>query len=84
MNVSTEKKAAKLTTEEECEEIDDIATINNEVVSNKTILVKEKHFLEDCKPFAASSILFLLVVVILNGILIYFYVKPRSKNVVPY
>ena len=44
------KKAAKLTTGEECEEI------NNDSLYNKTILTKE--MVEDCKPFVASSIFF--------------------------
>ena len=82
MNVSTEKKLEKLTTEDECEEMD--ATINNKILSNKTILIKEKHFAEDCKPLAASSILFLLIVIILTGLLIYFYVNLKPKNVLPY
>ena len=76
------KKAARLT--EECEQINDIATINNKIKSNKTILIKEKHFVEDCKLFIASSILFLLVVIILTGLLIYFYVNSRSKNYLSY
>ena len=77
------KEAAKLTTEEECEEINDNVIINNKIESNKTILIKEKHFVTDCKPFVASSILFLLVVIILTGLLVYFYVNSRSKNVLP-
>ena len=44
------KKAAKLTTKEECEEInDDVATIKNDILHNKTILMKE--IIEDCQPF---------------------------------
>ena len=72
------KKAAKLTTEE-CEEIiDDTATIPQ----NKTILIKE--FVENCKPFVASSILFVSVLIILIGIVVYFCVKSRNKDVLPY
>ena len=54
VNVITEKKAAKLTTEE-CEEI-----INNitTIAPNKTIITKE--LVENCNPFVASSILFLI------------------------
>ena len=78
------KKAAKLTAEEKCEEINDSTKINNEFKSSKTILIKEKHFVEDCKPFVASSILFSLVVIILNGLLIYFYVNSKLKNYLSY
>ena len=78
MNVSI-KKAAKLIAEEKCEEIiDNITTI----APNKTILKKE--LVENCEPFAASSILFLSVSVILTGLFIYFYVNSRSKNNLPY
>ena len=62
--------------------MDDIAVINNKVVTNKTILIKE--IVEDCKPFVASSIIFLLVLIILTGLLIYFYVKSRLRDVLPY
>ena len=71
------KKAGKLTTEER-EEIND----NTESVSNKTIVVKE--LVENCKPFVALSVLFLLVTIILIGLLIYFYAKSRSNNYLPY
>ena len=65
------KKAVKLTTEEECEEIND-----------STIVIKE--LVENCKPFVASSILFLLVTTILTELLIYFYIKSRPNNALPY
>ena len=73
VNVST-KKAAKLTTEE-CEEIIDDTT---KITQNKTILIKE--LVENCsnhlkQPFVASSILFLSVSTVLTGFLIYFYCK---------
>ena len=72
------KKAAKLTTEE-CEEIiDDTTTIPQ----NKTIVIKE--FAENCKPFVSSSILFVSVSIILTGIVVYFCVKSRNKDVLPY
>ena len=72
------KKAAKLTTEE-CEEI-----INNitTITPNKTIITKE--LVENCKPFVASSILFLSVSAILKGLFVYFYCKSKSRNVLPY
>ena len=62
------EKAAKLTAEEKCEEIYDIKTANN-----KTILIKKT--LEDCKPFVASSVLFVSVSIISIGLFIYFYCK---------
>ena len=68
------KKAAHLLTEK-CEEI-----IDNKIVPiekhNKTLLVKiynktmsieENISLDSCKPFVASSVLFLLVSVIITG-----------------
>ena len=77
MNVST-KKAAKLTAEE-CEEIiDDTTTITQ----NKTIVITE--LVENCKPFLASSILFLSVSIIFTGIMIYFCVKSKNRDVLPY
>ena len=76
------KKAAKLTTEEECEEIDDISTTDDDISYIKTILVKES--VENYKPSVALFILFLLVLIIIIGPLIYFYVKSRPKNYLPY
>ena len=69
------KKAAYLT--EECQEI-----IDNEAVSiNNTITTTTT--LDSCKPFVASSVLFLSVSVILTGIFTYFYFKSKS-NTLPY
>ena len=47
---------------------------------NKTVPIKESSSLDNCKPFAASSILFLLVSVIAVGAFIYFYVNSQSKR----
>ena len=47
---------------------------------NKTVPIKESSSLDSCKPFAASSILFLLVSVIAVGAFIYFYVNSQSKR----
>ena len=69
------KRAGKLITEKECEEMDGIAAVNNDISFNKTILIKE--IAEDCKAFVASSILFLLVVIVLTRLLIYFYVNSQ-------
>ena len=72
VNVSL-KKALKLI--DECEEVADIK-------ENKTISIIKQ--VENCKPFLASSILFVSVSAILTGILIYFYVKLRNRDVLPY
>ena len=67
VNVSTRKAKLRV---EECEEIiDDTTTFTQ----NKTIVIKE--LVENCKPFVASSILFVSVSITLTGIMIYFYVK---------
>ena len=70
------KKAAKLITTEECDvEIDGI-------VQNKTITLTKRT--ENCKPFVPLSILFVSVSIILSGIMIYFCLKSRNKDVLPY
>ena len=67
------KKATKfITTEEFDVEIDDI-------LQNKTITLIKK-----CEPFVASSILFVSVSIILSEIMIYFCLKSRNKDVLPY
>ena len=76
VNVSTRK--AKLTAEE-CEEIIDNTTT---FTQNKTIVIKE--LVENCKPFVASSILFVSVSITLTGIMIYFYVKSKNRDILPY
>ena len=55
------------------------------IKENKTISIKEKKIIpiKNCKPFVASSILFLSVSVIVTGLFVYFYVKSKS-NVLPY
>ena len=40
--------------------------------------------IENCKPFVASSVLFVSVSVILSGIMIYFCLRLRNKSVLPY
>ena len=72
VNVSL-KKALKLI--DECEEVADIK-------ENKTISIIKQ--VENCKPFLASSIFFVSVSAILTGILIYFYVKLRNRDVLPH
>ena len=76
------KKAAHLLTEE-CEEIIDNKVVPikkyNKTVSikkyNKIVSIKENISLDSCKPFLASSVLFLLVSVIITGTFVYFYVN---------
>ena len=72
MNVSL-KKALKLI--DECEEIVDIK-------QNKTVSITKQA--ENFKPFVASFILFVSVSIVLTGIMIYFYVKSRNRDVLPY
>ena len=72
VNVST-KKAVKLTTEEYEEIIDDTTTITQ----NKSIVIKE--LVENCKPFVASSILFLSVSTILIGLLFIFIANQSQE-----
>ena len=43
-----------------------------------------KELVENCKPFVASSILFVSVSIMLTGIMIYFCVKSKSNDVLPY
>ena len=66
------KKAAALIVEECDVETDELMTV--------TLIEKVK----DCKPFVASSILFVCVSVISVGIITYFYCKSRNNNVLPY
>ena len=70
------KKMTALIKEEEC----DIET--DEIVKNKTVTLIKK--VENCKPFVASSILFVCVSVITTGIMIYFCLKSRNNSVLPY
>ena len=71
------KKAAKLIIEEECEEL-----IENDILNDKTISIIKNS--ENCKLFVASSILFVSASIILTGIMIYFSLKSRNKDVLPY
>ena len=79
------KKLAALIETEEC----DVKTDENKNVSeckgfpqNKTITLIKK--VKDCKAFIGLSILFLCVSIILTGIMIYFYLKSKNDNVLPY
>ena len=73
------KKVAKLITTEECD-VETYDTVGNKTVSGNSIIKK----VENCKPFVALSILFVLVSIILSGIIIYFCIKSRKNNVLPY
>ena len=70
------RKAAALIVEEEC----DVET--GEKIENKTVTLIKK--IKECKPFVASSILFVFVSVITTGIMIYFCLKSRNKSVLAY
>ena len=58
------------------------------------MLLNVRHFLKikltlikkgkNCKPFIGVSILFLCVSITLTGIMIYFYLKSKNNNVLPY
>ena len=61
--------------EKECDEITDIK-------QNKTVLITK--YVENCKPFVASSILFVSVSIILTGIVIYFHCKSKNRDILPY
>ena len=70
------KKMAALIQEEEY----DVETSEKiKCTENKTVTL-----IKDCKPFIASSILFACVSVILTRIMIYFCLKSRNNNVLPY
>ena len=61
--------------EEEYKDITDIK-------ENKTISIIKQ--VENCKPFVASSILFLVISLISIGIMTYFYWKSEKKYFLPY
>ena len=76
------RKSAKLIVEEEYH------VETNDIIQNKTISGNSKNLVikrtENCKPFVASSILFVSVSIILSGIMIYFCVESKNKDVLPY
>ena len=73
------KKLAALIEFEECDiKTDEIKSVSE----NKTVTLIKK--IKNCKPFTGVSILFLCVSVILTGIMIYFYLKSKNNNVLPY
>ena len=70
---------------EECDiETDEIKNVSEcyTFLENKTITLIKK--VKDCKPFVGVSILFHCVSIILTGIMIYFYLKSKNNNVLPY
>ena len=70
---------------EECDiETDEIKNVSEckAFPKNKTMTLIKK--VKDCKPFIGISILFLCVSIILTGIMIYFYLKSKNNNVLPY
>ena len=77
------KLAAMIETEECGVETDEITNVSEckTFPKNKTkTLIKKKN----CKPFIGVSVLFLRVSKILTGIMIYFYLKSKNNNVLPY
>ena len=70
---------------EECDvQTDEIKNISEckAFPKNKTTTLIKR--VKDCKPFIGVSILFLCVSIILTGIMIYFYLKSKNNNVLPY
>ena len=60
----------------------------NEIIHNKTLSIKEYNksvnkdlnTFDPCKPYIASSILFLLISVIISSSFVYFYLNLRPKK----
>ena len=78
------KKLAALIETEECDvETDEIKNVSKckAFPANKTITLIKK--VKDCIPFIGVSILFLCVPILI-GIMIYFYLKSKNNNVLPY
>ena len=74
------KKLARLIDSEECDlQTDVIKNDTKSFFKNKTLTKK----VENCKSFIGIRILFLLVLLIIGGIITYFYFKLRN-NVLPY
>ena len=69
------KKAALLV--EEWEEITNDKTVSMKKY-NKTVPIKENSSLDSCKPFVASSILFLLISITVTCGFVYFYVNSKK------
>ena len=67
--------AKLITTEKYDVETDDI-------VQKQTVTLIKK--IENCTPFVASSILFVAVSIIFTGIMVYFCLKSRNEDVLPY
>ena len=73
------KKISALIEEEECDvETDEFKKVSE----NKTVTLIKK--IENCKPFATPSILFVCVSVITTVIMIYFCLKSKNNSVLPY
>ena len=90
VNCSCElRKAAKLVVEsEECKDISNNAKENDCIMKNKTVtLIKKvecRAFPANCKPFVTSGILLVCVSIVTTGIMIYFYLKSKNNNVLPF
>ena len=66
--------------EEEYKEITDIKEYKTSFIIKKV----ECYSIENCKPIVASSILFVCVSIITAGIMIYFCLKSRNRDVLHY
>ena len=53
-----------------------------DIKQNKTVSIIKQ--VENCKPFVASSILFVSVSIMLTGIMIYFHCKSINNDALPY
>ena len=81
VNCSCELRKAAALIVEECKEISN--NIKNDcIMQNKTVTLIKK--IENCKPFVTSSILFVCISIITTGIIIYFCLKSKNNNVLPY
>ena len=73
-----------LETEEWDIETDEIKNVSECKAFPENKIVTLMKNVKDCKPFISVSILFLCVSITLTGIMIYFYLKSKNANVLPY
>ena len=73
-----------LETEEWDIETDEIKNVSECKAFPENKIVTLMKNVKDCKPFISVSILFLCVSITLTGIMIYFYLKSKNTNVLPY
>ena len=82
--VALVKSERFIETEERDVETDEIKNVSEckALPENKTITLIKK--VKNCKPFIGVSVSFLCVSIALTGIMIYFYLKSKNDNVLPY